>query len=53
MDMLKKDTDCDSLSRLVMSTLEGAILICKASRDAGSLRKTIETLKSVISIHRA
>ncbi len=50
---LRKETDCDALSRLIISGLEGAILICKVSKDSGSLLKTVETLKSVIASHRA
>lgn len=46
--MLRADTDCDVLGRLVMSTAEGAILICKASKDKEALLETIQALKSVI-----
>lgn len=49
---LRKETDCDALSRLIMSTVEGAILICKVSKDPASLLKTVETLKSVLASHR-
>ncbi len=49
MGKLKEEADSASLSRLVMSSVEGAILICKASKDAESMRETVETLKSVIS----
>jgi hypothetical protein len=49
---LRKETDCDALSRLIMSAMEGAILICKVSKDPASLLKTVETLKSVIASHR-
>jgi hypothetical protein len=49
---LTKETDCDALSRLIISSIEGAILICKVSKDSGSLLKTVETLKSVIASHR-
>lgn|GEM_PF-1433014 len=45
---LRPDVDCEAVSRLIMSTVEGAILICKASKDQESLTKTIDTLKSVI-----
>jgi len=50
---LRKETDCDALSRLIISAIEGAILICKVSKDSGSLLKTVETLKSVIASHKA
>ena len=49
---LKKETDCDALSRLIMSTMEGAILICKVSKDSASFLRTVETLKSVIASHK-
>ncbi|MBI4596374.1 MAG: TetR family transcriptional regulator C-terminal domain-containing protein [Candidatus Tectomicrobia bacterium] len=45
---LRKNADCKALSHLIMSTVEGAILICKASKDSPTLRKTLETLKSVL-----
>jgi hypothetical protein len=32
--------------------LEGAILICKASKDSPALLKTVETLKCVIAFYR-
>ena len=50
---LRQDTDSDALGRLVMSTVEGAILICKASKDPDGLRKTIGTLKSMIAACKA
>ena len=49
---LRKETDSDALSRLIMSALEGAILICKVSKDPASFLKTVETLKCVIASHR-
>jgi len=52
MGELRKETDCDALSRLIMSTVEGAILICKVSKDPASLLKTAGTLKSIIASHR-
>ena len=53
MGRLRKATDCDGFSCLIMSTLEGAILICKASKGSTALLKTVETLKSVIAFYRA
>ncbi len=50
---LRKATDCDALSRLIMSTMEGAILICKASKDSKALLKTVKMLKSVIGFYKA
>ena len=51
--MLRADTDCDVLGRLVMSTVEGAILICKASKDKEALLETIQALKSVMREYKA
>jgi len=45
---LKPDTDCLNLGRLIMSTMEGAILIAKASKDKHALAETVQALKSVI-----
>jgi len=47
--ILKENADCAALSRVIVSTLEGAILICKASKDKASLLKTAQALKSIIS----
>lgn len=52
MGKLKPDADSDGLSRLLMSSIEGALLICKASKDTESFRKTAEALKSAISLQR-
>ena len=49
---LRKETDWDALSRLIISAMEGAILICKVSKDPVSLLKTVETLKCVIASQR-
>jgi hypothetical protein len=49
---LRKETDCDALSRFIMSAMEGAILICKVSKDPSSFLRTVETLKSVIASHK-
>jgi hypothetical protein len=40
--------ESESLSRLVISSIEGALLLCKASKDPTSLRKTGEALKFVV-----
>ena len=42
--------DSDALSRLVISSIEGALLLCKASKDPDALKKTGETLKSVVRL---
>ncbi len=49
---LKPDADSDALSRLVMSSIEGALMLCKASKDTESLRQTAEALKSMISLQK-
>jgi hypothetical protein len=50
---IKSDTDCIAISNLIMSTIEGAILISKTSKDRESFIKTMETLKSVIYFYKA
>jgi hypothetical protein len=45
---LNPEVDPGALGKLVMSTVEGAILICKASKDGASLKTTTETLKWLI-----
>ncbi len=52
MGILKPDADSDALSRLVMSSIEGALMLCKASKDTESFKKTAEALKSMISSQR-
>ena len=42
--------DSDALSRLVISSIEGALLLCKASKDPEALKKTGEALKSVVRL---
>jgi TetR/AcrR family transcriptional regulator, transcriptional repressor for nem operon len=42
---LSDEVDTDGLSRLVMSSIEGALVMCKASKDTDSLKKTAEVLK--------
>lgn len=42
----------DALSRLVISSIEGALLLCKASKDPDALRRTGEALKSVVRLCR-
>lgn len=49
--MVKPDTDCLNLARLIMCTMEGAILIAKASKDKEALAETVQALKSVIRGH--
>jgi hypothetical protein len=44
--------DSDALSRLVISSIEGALLLCKASKDPDALRKTGDALKSVVRLCR-
>lgn len=49
---LSPDADTDGLSRLVMSTIEGALLLCKASKDTEAFKKTAEALKQAIRPRR-
>ena len=42
--------DSDALSRLVISSIEGALLLCKASKDPDALRKTGNALKAVVRL---
>ncbi len=44
---LNDSVDSDSMSRVVISSLEGALLMCKASKDLNSFKKTAEALKRV------
>lgn len=50
--VLRSDADSDALSRLVMSSIEGALMLCKASKDTESLKRTAEALKSMISLQK-
>lgn len=45
---LKEDPDYDGLSSLIMSAIEGCILISKASKDKEPILKTVKSLKSII-----
>jgi hypothetical protein len=42
-----ENVDSDSMSRVVISSLEGALLMCKASKDLDSFKKTAEALKRI------
>lgn len=44
---LEENVDSDSMSRVVISSLEGALLMCKASKDLASFKKTAEALKRI------
>lgn len=46
---LKEEADCDALGHLVISCIEGAILMHKASKDPGTFQKTGRALKQVIA----
>jgi hypothetical protein len=45
---LKQDVDSVALAHLVMSTIEGALLICKASKDTASFKQSLEALKRLL-----
>jgi Transcriptional regulator LmrA/YxaF-like, C-terminal domain len=49
---LPQDTDSDSLSYLVMSSIEGALILFKASKDSESFIRVGKGLKSVIACMR-
>jgi len=51
--LLRAETDGTALSLLVISSIEGALLVCKASGDVGCLIRIGETLKAVIDLHRS
>jgi hypothetical protein len=44
---LDESVDSESMSRVVISSLEGALLMCKASKDLDSFKKTAEALKRI------
>jgi hypothetical protein len=44
--------DSDALSRLVICSIEGALLLCKASKDPDALKRTGDALKSVVRLCR-
>jgi hypothetical protein len=46
---LPPETDCDASALLVMSVIEGALLMCKASKDTEAFGRTAEILKGVLS----
>ena len=46
---LPPDTDGDALSHLVMSSIEGALVLFKASQDPESFNRLGRGLKSVIA----
>lgn len=46
---LKEETDSDALGQLVISAIEGAILMHKASKDPETFQKTDRALKQVLA----
>ena len=50
--ILRNGTDSEALTHLIMSTIEGAILICKASGDFQAFEKTTDTLMEVVYSHK-
>lgn len=49
--LLNDDTNAARLSRFIIATLEGALLLSKVNRDADVLRGIAEDLKRFISFH--
>lgn len=50
---LRGDADSESLSLLMISVIEGALLMCKASGDVESFKKTANSLKQTLCLYRA
>lgn len=50
-DRLHDDTDPARLARFVVATLEGALLISRASRDVGALHGIAHDLKRFVGMH--
>lgn len=48
---LKPGTDTRRLSRFIVATLEGALMLSKVSRDAGMLREVETDLKRFLAMH--
>lgn len=46
---LGPQTDCAALAGLMVSALEGALLMCKAARDGAQLRQTADTLLALLA----
>jgi AcrR family transcriptional regulator len=45
---LRPDFECQETAQLIMCTMEGALVICKASKDTGQLQRTGDTLIRLI-----
>lgn len=46
---LDAETDGDALALLIMSVIEGSLLICKAGKDTDQFQKTAGILKTIIA----
>lgn len=46
---LRPETGCAALAGLMVSALEGALLICKAAKDGTQLRETADTLLALVA----
>lgn len=51
-EKLRPDADPYGLSLVVMSCVEGALLMCKASKDIASFQATASVLKGMIEGQR-
>jgi hypothetical protein len=49
---LKEDADVSALSHLVISSIEGALILHRVLAEPEPLEKTRDALKLVISLHR-
>lgn len=50
---LKEDADVSALSHLIISSIEGALILYRVLAEPEPLEKTRDALKLVISLHRA
>jgi len=48
---LRAETDDDALALLIMSVIEGSLLICKAGKDTDQFQQTAGILKGIIAGH--
>ena len=46
---LRAAADCAALAGLMVSALEGALLICKAAKDGTQLQQTADTLLALVA----
>jgi len=49
--LIRAETDDDALALLIMSVIEGSLLICKAGKDTDQFQQTAVILKTIIASH--